>query len=121
MTTETHTLDLGRHRLSVRLTRAGASTAAVVSVDGVEVGEGSGWPVVRIPVAGIGEEKAAVVVLAPRPGRGTVRLVVPARGWRAGRPAGADRLRASGRAPGLTAATSGRKPTRGCMPLGTSP
>lgn len=85
MTTETHTLDLGRHRLSARLTRAGASTTVVVSVDGVEAAAGSGWPVVRIPVAGIDEEKAAVVVLAPRPGRGTVRLVVPPAGEVPGR------------------------------------
>ena len=87
MTSETHTLDLGRHRLSARLTRAGASTAVALSVDGVEVGESAGWPVVRIPVTGIDEENASVVVLAPRPGHGTVRLVVPpAGGVPGGRP-----------------------------------
>jgi hypothetical protein len=88
MTTEAHTLDVGGRRLVARVSRAGRTTAVVLEVDGVEVGQRQGWPVVRVPAddLGPGLEKAALVVAAPRPGRGTVRLVVPAAGAPTSRP-----------------------------------
>jgi hypothetical protein len=80
MTTETHTLEVGEHHLVARVTRVDRHTAVALEVDGVEVADRQGWPVVRVPVEGLeaGREKATVVVVAPRPGRATVRLVVPA-------------------------------------------
>ena len=80
MATETHVLDVGGRRLVARVTRVDRRTAVALEVDGVEVAERQGWPVVRVPVEDLeaGLEKATVVVVAPRPGRATVRLVVPA-------------------------------------------
>ena len=80
MAGRTHTLDVGEHRLVARVWSAGLSTHVALEVDGVEVAQRRAWPLVRIPVddLGSGLEHAAVVVLAPRPGHGTVRLVVPA-------------------------------------------
>ena len=113
MTTETHTLDVGEHRLVARVTRVDRRTAVALEVDGVEVAERQGWPVVRVPVEGSsGLEKATVVVVAPRPGRATVRLVVPA-APAPPPPAPSASTSSHPPAPARTAGTSGRNDTLG--------
>jgi len=89
MTSQVHTLQLGRRLLEIQLEPSGHSTTAVLHVDGEEAGRVTGWWDLRIKVGGLGlvdSAKAAVVVTSFQPGRGSVRLVVPSDEAGFGRP-----------------------------------
>jgi hypothetical protein len=80
MAGQTHTLDVGARHLVVQVSRSGFGTNVALEVDGIEVAQRHGWPLLRIPVDDLGPGLENAVVVAPLARHGTARLVVAAAG-----------------------------------------